>query len=193
MRILVASILLAASVVCMGSIVFADMPKDEYVDEMKALRDRFSSYMTLRKSSDFNGMYEMFSANYRKQRSLEDFKRMPFETTMNLLAFYVEAIHLKGEEATIHLMEYSIAPGLPTARVQNNIVQNWIKESGEWFYDRDPTVKEVDFSACGEVARPELPDSPPTVPACGNTRSGDVKTKHGKESSESGAKAACGK
>ncbi|HPQ38835.1 MAG TPA: hypothetical protein PLV45_00550 [bacterium] len=148
----------------------AEMSKEEYIREMSAVKSRFYEYMSRRKANDFDSIYPMFSSAYRSEISLEKFKEMPFETTMNLMAYYIQAIKLDGDRATVFFMEYAISPGVPTPSIRPNLLQHWVREGDQWYYDRDTAIATMDFSACGNTESGKdrgNPELMPTFKACG--------------------------
>lgn len=146
-----------------------EMPKEQYIQEMTALKQRFYAYMSNRKANDFNGIYEMLSSEYKTEISLEKFKELPFESTMNLMAYFIQAIDLKGDSATVYFMEFAISPGIPTPSVRTHLFQHWVKEDDQWFYNRDTDLSSFDFSACGGIVPPEIPETMPKFQGCGAT------------------------
>ncbi|MBN1295608.1 hypothetical protein JXA80_02430 [bacterium] len=152
-------------------VVEADMgPREIKIRDINAVQERVYEYMSLRKSNDLQGIYETFTSEYRRAVTREEFKKLPLEATMSLLAYYITAIRMDGDRATVHLIEWAIPSGIPTPRIEPNLVQTWVKQDGGWFMERVVTTLEVDFSACGTRRASPASEQPSTIPACGSSK-----------------------
>ncbi|MCD4655780.1 hypothetical protein K8T06_17810 [bacterium] len=143
-----------------------------YFNDNEMLRNRFYSYMSLRKVADFKAMYEMLSAKYRKEVTFDQFMSMPTDPTRTLMAYYLDAIEMENGKGVVYYFEFSMIPGVPSPHMRTNIMQHWVKEADEWFYDREIKVIEKKPLHCGASSQMNTTDNSnkSAPPACGSRK-----------------------
>ncbi len=130
------------------------MDRDHNVNMLRDLKARVESFLSARRSANHQLMYPFYSSEFRSQISLEEFKTFPQGPSISMMAYYIEALNIDSDEGVVYLVVFSLPPGLPSPRLTKNIVQQWVRENGEWFKNPRVLTRDASPRICGNRIHP---------------------------------------
>lgn len=163
-------------VFCLISVSFAvdKSETEEMMMRQRRFRTRVEDYISAQKSNNREDLYQLFSPRFRNEMSFEDFQTFPVGNSIGLMAVFIEALKINGNEGVAYMADMSFASGLPTPRLARRKTQSWIWEEGDWYVN--PASLHGDFAPviCGNSINPVKKSSDlermPTFPPCGSSK-----------------------
>jgi len=123
--------------------------RDLKIESFNNLQSRVLLLINARKIADINTLYSMTSRRYRERYSLEKATLVPFAPTVNLMACFIEAIRIDGDEAFVTVSELAMQALLRAPLLQRGLIQKWVKEDGTWNFDPQTEVDNSYPDICG--------------------------------------------
>ncbi len=147
---------------------------DKTMMQQRRLRARVEDYISSQKSANMDTLYQLFSPAFRREMSFDDFQNYAVGISIGLVAVFIEAIDIDGDEGMAYMVEMGFRAGLPSPSLARRKTMSWIWEEDDWYVNPASLHSGFEPVICGNSIKPVKKGSDfermPTFPPCGSSK-----------------------